>query len=62
MILSLEETFERCQRSMLFYFSVDLLMAKKSSMFYSTKFPRPKKLELKLVFLHSKQSILKNRL
>ena len=37
-------------------------MAKKSSMFYSTKFPRPKKLKLKLVFLHSKQSVLKNRL
>ena len=31
-------------------------------MVYSTEFPRPKKLKLKLVFLHSKQSILKNRL
>ena len=31
-------------------------------MVYSIKFPRLKKLKLKLVFLHSKQSILKKRL
>ena len=59
MILSLGETFERCQRSILFCFFVDILITKKSSMVYSIKFPRTKKQKLKLVLLHSKQSKLK---
>ena len=59
MILSLGETFERCQRSILFFFFVDILITKKSSMVYSIKFPRTKKKKLKLVLLHSKQSKLK---
>ena len=64
MILSLGETFERCQRSIIyFFFFVDILITKKSSMVYSIKFPRTKKQKLKLVLLHSKQSKLKkNRL